>query len=278
MIAAISYGRLGNQLFQLAQIEVQRSSNEVAVVFGADAAKELLDLRRMGVHAIGTSRVGKALLEKIKRRLPVKTSHGPWCGVLADEDGSEGRLARASSRNLLLNGYFQWEPLHSEIGALWKAVRPELVQHARDIMNDLAPRARTPVFIHIRRGDYRTWPSTQEPAMLPDAWYQERVEEIKEKIAHPTFFVFSDEEVRSSWLPGVEFQQIHASAPISLLMMSMCPAGVLSASSLSWWAAAFGAMQLNPPSYYVAPRFWIGHRRATWFPVEIETSFLTYKD
>lgn len=278
MIAAISHGRLGNQLFQLAQLEVQRYSNEVALIFGADSAEELLDLPRMGVHSIGTSRAGKFFLDRIKRRLPAKTSHGPWCGVLADEDGSEGRLARTSSRNLLLNGYFQWEPVHSAIDSLWKAVRPELVQHARDAMNGLASRAHTPVFIHIRRGDYRTWPSTQEPAMLPDAWYQKRVEEIKETITRPTFFVFSDEEVRPSWLPGVEFQQIHASAPVSLLMMSMCPAGVLSASSLSWWAAAFGAMQLNPPSYYVAPKFWIGHRRLMWFPIEIETSFLTYKD
>jgi hypothetical protein len=58
-------------------------------------------------------------------------------------------------------------------------------------------------------------------------------------------------------------------------MMTYCGAGILSASSYSWWAAYF-ASRRHADGRFLAPEFWIGHARGEWFPPGIQSSFLEY--
>ena len=62
--------------------------------------------------------------------------------------------------------------------------------------------------------------------------------------------------------------------------MSLCDHGVLSASSFSWWAGLYSVQRtLTGERYgsFVAPMFWIGHRKEKWHPVTLPyASWLEY--
>jgi len=127
-------------------------------------------------------------------------------------------------------------------------------------------------FLHVRRGDYLTWPSLDHPAALPDKWFFAAMKYIKSRDRAAKFLVFSDDPdycVEKFTSPDV-FVQARASEVSDLTVMGSCAGGILSPSSFSWSAAAAifrqSILKGSEPPLLVAPKFWAGHRTKRWFP------------
>ena len=65
---------------------------------------------------------------------------------------------------------------------------------------------------------------------------------------------------------------------LDLIIMSYCLHGILSASSFAWWGAFFiKSKNINKtPSYFIAPKFWAGHRLKKFYPLGFFTNWITY--
>jgi hypothetical protein len=116
------------------------------------------------------------------------------------------------------------------------------------------------VSIHVRRGDYVSNPKANQVHGTCDLdYYLAAAGQIKQKVANPHFFVFSDDP---QWVR----QHLHLPAPCTFVnhngplnghedmrLMSHCRHHIIANSGFSWWAA-----WLDPRAdkVVVAPRRW----------------------
>lgn len=117
------------------------------------------------------------------------------------------------------------------------------------------------ISMHVRRGDYVSSGSANEVhGLCSVAYYQKAIECIRQKIASPIFYFFSDdtEWVRENLLPAVENGVLvdHNQGQDSwqdMLLMSKCKHHIIANSSFSWWGA-----WLNPhhDKIVIAPQQW----------------------
>ena len=97
------------------------------------------------------------------------------------------------------------------------------------------------VFIHIRRGDYLTWPDQDNPAVLDLDWYLKAMEYMDARINNPLFIILTDDihyakDVFSKHHNVVISENCQY---VDLALMTQCSMGILSASSFAWWGAWF---------------------------------------
>lgn len=173
------------------------------------------------------------------------------------------------------SGFFQEEKFLDPERLQEIRLRPELLELARTQLSNTTDH-REKIFIHIRRGDYLSWPSPQAPAVLPDEWYFEAMSKMREKHSDPFFLFFSDDpdyvKEKFGHLPNTWISRNDAKT--DLAMMAECQAGILSASSFAWWAAFFSRRN-NKNGVYIAPKYWAGHRNKEWHPF-IRTEWQEY--
>jgi len=134
------------------------------------------------------------------------------------------------------------------------------------------------VFVHIRRGDYLRWPSKSFPAALNISWYKKSIDFIKTKIENPIFVIMSDDQQYVSDI-FIETDKLIISdnnPEIDLSIMSLCSAGILSSSSFAWWGAFFAKSNIIGDYYFLAPKYWIGHRMKKWWPENFSTKWISY--
>jgi hypothetical protein len=119
-------------------------------------------------------------------------------------------------------------------------------------------RSINPVSIHVRRGD-STITATNRVS-LPIEYYLRNIAECRQRLANPTFFVFSDEMgFAKEFLPRtinavfVEHND-DFSAHEDLLLMSSCRHHIIANSTFSWWGAwlspGFDKMVFAPKQWY----------------------------
>ena len=164
------------------------------------------------------------------------------------------------------NGYFQNEKYFKDIKWLIKrAFRfPKLAKDDtfnRNLLNKIK-KAKNPVFIHIRRGDYIKlgW-------QLPADYYRDAVKYILEHVDEPTFFVFgidSSDFIKNELKLNVPYYVVGAKNNRDkqdwkdMYLMSECKHGIIANSTFSWWAAWLGPHQRG--GIVVSPTpFVLGH-------------------
>lgn len=120
------------------------------------------------------------------------------------------------------------------------------------------------VSIHIRRGDYVKNPQVQKEFGICSAeYYQTALAHIKNQVADPTCFVFSDDiEWVKANLPlpasAVFVQDPDLRDVEELALMSMCKHNIIANSTFSWWGAWLNA---NPSKVVVAPTPWFNNSK-----------------
>ena len=132
-------------------------------------------------------------------------------------------------------------------------------------------------FVHVRRGDYLSWPSEEYPAALPASWYTNHIQRLSRKFPHSRFLVFSDdtEYCREAFSDLPQTTIVEAPVKESFFAMSQCDGGILSASSLSWWAAFISKESHAGP--FIAPEYWIGWPESSWENSDVrDSSFLEW--
>jgi hypothetical protein len=132
----------------------------------------------------------------------------------------------------------------------------------------------TSVALHIRRTDYQKQSDLYRD-VYREGYYGKAIAFIKEHVASPVFFIFSDDIVwcREHFV-GPEFRIVeHAKGELAhtdMYLMTQCKHVITANSTFSWWGAWLNA---NPQKIVVSPKEWfaspkIMHNMADILPPE----------
>ena len=283
MIIFHESGRLGNQLFQYCVFKKIEASKRLF----------LLGMQSLKTTFVGIDCAGETMCDKLMERLLIRLG-ARMLGALSRKWGIIGWIVESRTetcsniqmrKGIVPNVYYCTESYWQSEGLIEDHVtasiqlRSELKEQASRVMMKLPCDKRETFFVHVRRGDYCSWPSRTAPAILPLKWYLKQMDVIRKRFVRPVFVVVSDDRYYAEEMFGSypDVYVCHESEKIDFAIMSMCyGGGILSASSFSWWAAYF-ARRVNTDAFFIAPMYWGGHRLTSWYPNEaIKTSWITY--
>ncbi len=229
------FGRLGNQLFQLAAlfaVEQRRGHG----FFLPHAGETLWDCFALDLPAGGPAPRHRWVEE-----------HGScnYDATVFDQPDGTG-----------FHGYFQtYRYLEGHEDAFRRLLRFDVRYRAKAeaLRFTLGRRHGLPlVAVHVRRKDYvETGYAATWGDLAAAGYYARAVDLIGDDV---TYVVFSDDIPwcrRSLGIEPAEFADLDAGT--SLCLMSICDAVVLANSSFSWWGA-----YLNPAAQVFAPSRWFG--------------------
>jgi hypothetical protein len=266
MIIVRVTGGLGNQLFQYA------AGFALAARLGVDLKLDLsdyagdgkppfqLDKFHTSIHAASGQDIapftGLSLLQRVYYRLapafrrPVYKQPG---------FGYDPNFTRAGD-NRYLKGYWQswkfFEPVSAAIRQQYRlrdTYTREVAHYAASL------RERETVSVHIRRGDYNNPEALAYHGVLPAAYYQDALDNIKAMHPGAELLFFSDDIawVREQLRPGMPHTFVSGTITRTTLedfhLMQHCRHHVIANSSFSWWAAWLNP---NPEKTVIAPRAW----------------------
>ena len=280
MLICYHGGRLGNQLFQYCAARAF-APNRPLLLFGFAELLRGFSGLEFGAPAAVVHGLS-ALVQRMGRKRVERFVQRGWFGTLDHtRDRADFRpLVRRGTLGAVLvtSAYFQHQSVAATRAAAQLQFQPHYLAAARAQLAALAPDADHTYFMHVRLGDYRTFPSPEQPAMLPADWYRAQIAAIRSRDAQAHFIVMSDEPATArdyvAGLPGISFST--ADQMTDLALMTLCRGGgILSASSFAWWGAALLRRDVPQPRL-IAPTYWIGHRRHSWIPATLVTDWLEY--
>lgn len=276
MIVMVESGRLGNQLFQyLALTSVARADERIVLIgfdqlqatfTGIDAEFKPVNSRFLtqflalatGKYASLTRVIpGLGLIQENEKALPIRDPRSPLA--------------------LALPAWFQTPAMCSVPAAQNIGITESALTAALEFLLESNFDAHHTYFVHVRAGDYRIWPTPENPAILGVDWYRQRIREICADDAAAQFVIIGDDlNYAHEVAEGIGNARIfHQSETAEFALMTLCAGGILSASSFAFWGAFF-AKRNSPGARFIAPRYWAGHQIQTWYPENIEADFITY--
>jgi hypothetical protein len=227
------YGRLGNQMFQVAAtLAVANRVNSKATFPKAAIIRDVFLLQdcqftdQINVNFVFSERTFQF---------------------------DDGVLAVPDSCNV--HGYFQSEKYFEDREDLVLqnfTFKDKISQKANDKMS----RYTSPVCsVHVRRGDYVNLSDTHP--YVGDDYYKSAMLAVKERDSNVEFIVFSDdiEWCKSSkTFDKCQFVEEDNDA-VELCMMSSCDYHIIANSSFSWWGSKLSKSKLT-----IAPKLWFGSK------------------
>lgn len=166
-----------------------------------------------------------------------------------------------------LQGYWQSEKYFLDIQGIlrqeFQVKYPQSSENRR--LSELIQNTNS-VAVHIRRGDYAANPALLEKHGLCDIlYYQNAIQQMSEKIADVSFYVFSDEPDWAKLNLDLKFPTTfidhndETGAYEDMRLMSQCKHQIIANSSFSWWAAW---LNNNPDKIVIAPLKWFNNAPA----------------
>ena len=155
--------------------------------------------------------------------------------------------------NIAMSGYFQSSKYFS------RAIIDNItIPKTPAYIFPTIPTGKTPVCIHIRRGDYvglEDYHCTQSPE-----YYTQAVSVMRERVSAPHFLIFSDDIAYASTTPigdvgDSEKTIVDLCDKDSINVMKECKHFIIANSTFSWWGAVMGGYEV-----VVAPKRWFGKR------------------
>lgn len=282
MIFSVGKGRAGNLMFQLGAIEsVLRKPRERIYLINFFNLEDLFPSLKKHVHLITLPKpIDKVFhwIDSGLRRL------AQWRVIGSVVQDVSHPTAVSRHRGVLpltwfWGGFCQDEDLMSVslLTTLYATDIARLARASNDYSQELGQRSGRRCFVHVRRGDYSSFPSPEHPALLPRDWFLAQMRAVQDELKEVHFAVLSDEpQWAHEHLGGFPNTRVLDLNPRdSFALMSASQAGILSPSSFSWWAAYFASRNSAGP--YIAPDLWTGWRLGNWDPHEkIAASFLRF--
>lgn len=277
MIVMVQAGRLGNQIFQYVALRHTSRSRERVVLLGFDSLRNVFE----GVDATFVSIDGNPLRHAQSlnyARWSPRIKAIPGLGTLSeDRDGTPRRSGR-HVMDIVEPSWFQVTDATRAPALDPMRVRPQHIGRAYGAAHNAGVDLAEAAFVHVRAGDYRSWPSADAPAILSPEWYQARMSELRH--AHPgiRFIALGDEpEYTARVVQGATDAVIlNEDESTEFAAMTLCRAGIASASSFAFWGSYF-AHRTHHGGMYLAPQYWAGHAQGSWYPRELDVSFLDYR-
>ncbi len=284
MIIFFEKGRLGNQLFQYCAMKKYQPDGMIIAV-GMRELRAGFD----GIDIAGTSKcwrvletilrlIGERPIEYAARKLRILT----MVEEIRSAHGIEFGLTQGLLRNAIYfkAGFYQSEHMVGAEIARRIAPNHEAMTCAERFHASIPGDRKDRYFVHVRRGDYIKWPSSESPAVLPLQWYRQQMEQIRRTNRDALFVVVSDDKpyVEEFFSNERDVMVAHGDLMHDFAVMTGCSGGgILSASSLSWWASYF-VRRANAGARFIGPKYWAGSRQRRWFPECIYTSWISYEE
>ena len=275
MLIVRSAGRLGNQLFMFSACSKMLKRGERLVLFGFD---ELVDSFPKSTHAawhIPLPRQNWWIWTALRAVIVLLVKFGLARRMTLAEDGSHLRTKRGIGPLTIFDaGFCQDERLldGSKDEEMWNEARNKHSDFLHSYGLGRSDENSSTYFVHVRRGDYLTHPSREFPAVLPSRWFTQQIETIRDTDPEARFLMFSDDAdyCRQKFGSEKNLTLVQGDATESLIAMSLCAGGILSASSFAWWAAYLSSARNAGP--FIAPKYWINWRTENWGTETLQTS------
>lgn len=282
MIFFYGEGRLGNQIFQYQALARIARERERIYAVGLEDVKRVLELRGPRVSVLAASRTIKRIVKYVLSPLILRPlartlrlvnyAYEPMEGT-PPLDGPAGSLLIQKGilrRLTFVDGGFYQDP------ALWEAVcptqdllvPPELRARARKYLESQCKGNRRPTFVHVRRGDYKTFHTHGlSDLALPREFYIRAIQELESRIGrtHLVFVTDDPDWVEEQFREVVDKSIASFDAVTDFAVMTECGSAILSNSTFSLAAA----LLMNRPEIVIGPRFWFGFRVGQWVPSRI---------
>lgn len=221
-----SFGRLGNQLFQIA------ATIGIAQHNGFEFAFPPWSFNRF-----------------FARPLPVLSNPGQRLAEHREDSFTYRPIKLLRPTNLL--GYFQSERYFSHCSELVRshfAFDTTFINQCLSLYGDGLDEKSCS--LHVRRGDYVNHPCFVD--LQATDYYEAAMESLPKRTR---FLVFSDDiQFCRDRFQGEQFSFIATTSPIAdLLLMSHCASHIIANSSFSWWGAWLNP---HPTKHVIAPSRW----------------------
>lgn len=262
-----SSGRLGNQLFQLANTLNLRRPNQLVIFLGFSDAHSLLGhLAPKSIRIPVHNR-----LYHFAKKLFRKLQSSSWATT----------VTRGVQRPSQQHGRVPFLEVLDEQDCHYPSVLSgnDVLQRCLQLTKEIGEvDDRKKCFVHIRLGDYSSFLVGGSPVELPIEWYERQMELFRKSNPGTVFQVFSDEpaKVLERMVIQSDTEVVEADPKTSLTRMAACDMGILSASTFSWWAAA-AAHSAGKEGPFVAPAGWESWRTGVWSNPEKITPWLLYR-
>jgi len=267
-------GRTGNQLFQTAYIASLAGPKEFFLTRGFGATRRLLrgrwKRRWLNIDAKLPCWIIERIVEPLCWHLLIRTG---LVSSIIERRGETLDVRKGIIRRVtIVKGYFETDAsmalrIHEDF-----RLKNCYVASARSVLGEMREGA-TPLFIHLRRGDFASLAIKGHIIQLPDSYYRQAVELLKRHFDDPFFVIVGDDpayaEALFAGLPRKYISRL--SVPEDLALMSLCSGGVLSNSTFAWWGAFMG----KSGGTYIAPRYWSGWPWGSWYPAGMNTALVS---
>jgi hypothetical protein len=283
MILFYEDGRLGNQLFQLAALKQYFPKHQLLFLGCKDLRLTLKDVDAIFICKDALPRLLRFLLPRVLLKLSQTRILGSIREVRTGEmfkvESKRGLVPRIYVLN---ESYFQHKDFIVQLNPSFQ-IDDGLKEKARqwlDANTHKIPGESHLAFVHVRRGDYLVWPDKTHPAVLSKSWYLRAMSNISRNFDSVFFVLITDDHFYAEDCFG-GYQNVLISKNdqyVDLALMSLCAHGVLSPSSFAWWGGYFSYRHNLQKGFYIAPRYWAGHAKSSWYPNGFVTEWLTYID
>ena len=149
---------------------------------------------------------------------------------------------RTEAKHIVVRGWFQSEKYFHDIAPTIKRelrVRKVSIDAVRRLAEKM--RQEDSVCVHVRRGDYIGYNRFD---VCTEGYFRRAVEYAREHVAHPVFYVFSNNPAELDWirehyafLEGAHFVREGVDELDDLYLMYHCRHHIISNSTFSWWGS-----------------------------------------
>ena len=279
MIFFFENGRLGNQLFQYCGLR-QYFREHNLFFFGCSSLQNSFN----SIDAIFIKLKSNSFLYRVLKKIFLFLAKFKLLGEIKEITVNNNTKLYVR-RGLLWNAflahqiYFQYSSFTNKIINPPK-INKKYTTLAKNwlIKKKVFKKKSNLVFVHVRRGDYLLWPDLNFPAVLDLGWYNKHMLNIKNRVKKPIFVIMGDDTLylRDVFKESKSLIISNNKPEIDLSIMSFCSYGILSASSFAWWGAFYAKNHNKKDNYFIAPKYWIGHRSKKWLPKNFFSKWINY--
>ena len=279
MIFFFENGRLGNQLFQYCGLR-QYFREHNLFFFGCSSLQNSFN----SIDAIFIKLKSNSFLYRVLKEIFLFLAKFKLLGEIKEITVNNNTKLYVR-RGLLWNIFLAHDVFLQQSGFVNKIINPPSIKKkyvtlAKNwlIKKKVFKKKSNLVFVHVRRGDYLSYPDVNFPAVLDLKWYKKNMLYIKNRVKKPIFVIMGDDTLYlQSFFKESKNLIISNNLPeIDLSIMSFCSHGILSPSTFAWWGAFYARSKNKQNTTVLAPKYWVGHRKKKWQPANFQTDWITY--
>lgn len=249
---------LGNQMFQYALLLAMRAKGRNPAINTGIISRNIVhngfelfddfEIDRKDLNIIDGGRLGGGVTIFFTRKMK--------CFCFKEKTGYYNPSVFNTKKNIVA-GYWQdiryFENIAEDVKQSFR------FRNIDDVNKSIAEELRgcESVSIHIRRGDYLSFPDLM---ICTSNYYDQAIKIFKEKFLNPVFYVFSDDiKWSDSFMRerGINYKLIDVNrgndSYKDMFLMTQCRHNVIANSSFSWWGAWLGTYKNKK---VVCPKIW----------------------